>query len=552
MMKTLLPLLIATGWTGLVAQMPAQPPVNSTAPDVAAGETAPEQHPVQESAPTRPVLPVINVRPLDAEGSESVAGSPNPATFLVTHDLPPTETVRFLFRLGGTATEGADYVVSPSANIESSIFGRWFVFPPGQVETEIVITPVDDLLIEGEETVTLSLHTPPFNGVAEGAGTGGGAPADWVDSFGFRYGSSPAATVTIRSNDIEPPPFALVSLAATDATGSEVPPSAGADPAIFTLTRTGSNLGAVTVYYSFVELPIPIPLTSPIPVMAENGIDFDMPSGSVTFAEGATTAEIVIHPIFDSMVETTENVMIALLPSPLPTSDPGSYVIDQETTAVARIVDYAPSEIPVITMAANDAQAVEDPVTRRTGAIIVRRQGSTEQPITVPYLITGTAVNGVDYVALPGSVTFPAGSSGVLISIEPINDDLAEGTESVGLTLLPPPPDLNPPPYLVGSPARAGVAIRDHLRSANSPVIGPAPATPSLERLPDGTVILEKTIANPTATVFIIDASTDLVHWQEIGTVTATESFADFVDLLATDLPVRFYRMRSAAAPPIP
>jgi len=53
-----------------------------------------------------------------------------------------------------TATEGADYVALPALN---------FTLQPGQVSTNITITPIDDwILNEGTETVTLSLLPGPF------------------------------------------------------------------------------------------------------------------------------------------------------------------------------------------------------------------------------------------------------------------------------------------------------------------------------------------------------------------------------------------------------
>ncbi|HEX7862239.1 MAG TPA: Calx-beta domain-containing protein [Verrucomicrobiae bacterium] len=486
-------------------------------------------------------LPVINLYPLDAGAAEVPVGPQNMASFRVTHNFPPTATVSFLFTLGGTAREGDDYLALPASNMTSSLFGRWFTFPAGQSEAEMVIAPVDDLLVESDETVTLSLYTPPFNGAF-------GTPADWRDSFGFAYGSNSTAVVTILSDDTASTPFALVTIAATDATGSEIPPAFGArDPAVFTLTRTGSNLGAITVNYSFDELPGTFPPTLPIPVMARNGIDFETLSGSVTFAEGAATAEIVVHPIFDLLREASEYVKVTLQPSPLPASEPGSYVIDQNTTAVAHILNFASESIPTVTIAVNDPQAIEDNVLRRTGSITVTRQGSVDKAITVPYRISGTALNGVDYVTLPGFVTFPAGRRGALILIDPIKDNLREGVESVDLRLLAPPPGIYPPPYLVGNPGSAGVAIRDHLRwSANFASTGQV--TTSLERLPDGTFILGAPSLNVATTNYIVEASTDLVHWEEIGTANVIESFAEFVDANAANLPARFYRMRPAAS----
>jgi hypothetical protein len=494
---------------------------------------------------TQPALPIINIYALDAEGAEVPAMPPNIASFRVTHDLPPTETVSFLFTLRGTAQEGEDYFVTPESNIMSSLFGRWFTFPSGENEAVIVITPMNDFLIEGDETVTFSLYTPPFNGFNEG----GGSFSEWRDSFGFSYGSNWTATITITSDDTAAPPFALVTIEATDVNASKIPPGLGAnDPAVFTLTRSGSNLSAITVNYSLLELPPSFPMVLPIPVMAKNGGDFETLSGSVTFAEGATTAQIVVNPIFDLLAGPSKYVRIVLQPSELPVSDAGGYALDQNTTAIAYILNYAPPNVPTVTISANDPQAIEDNVIRRTGSIIVRRHGNTDDEIIVRYGISGTALSGVDYVALPGFVTFPPGVSGVLILIDPIDDNIPEGPEGVGLSLLAPSPEVYPPPYMVGNPSSAGVVIRDHLRwSADLPLVSPDPSARLIERLADGIIVLGERLESPKSD-FIVEASINLVDWEEIGSGNSIENFAEFVDVNAPDLPVRFYRMRSVAS----
>lgn len=55
--------------------------------------------------------------------------------------------------------------------------------------------------------------------------------------------------------------------------------------------------------------------------------------------------------------------------------------------------------------------------------------------VTVFYRLGGTASNGVDYTNIPGSVAVPANQT-ALVYIDPIADDLVEGTESVTLTIL--------------------------------------------------------------------------------------------------------------------
>jgi hypothetical protein len=122
---------------------------------------------------------------------------------------------------------------------------------------------------------------------------------------------------------------------------------------------------------------------------------------------------------------------------------------------------------PVATIRATDADASE-PGTN-TGQFTVYRSGDLITPLTVFYLVSGTASNGVDYAALPGSVTIPAGAALAPIKVEPIDDALAEGPEAVRLQLAPSPMVGPIEPYRIGVPSNAVVMIADNERPTNEP-----------------------------------------------------------------------------------
>ncbi len=50
---------------------------------------------------------------------------------------------------------------------------------------------------------------------------------------------------------------------------------------------------------------------------------------------------------------------------------------------------------------------------------------------TIPFTISGTATNGVDYTSIPNNVVVPAGQDSIAIVIHPLTDGLTEGTETV-------------------------------------------------------------------------------------------------------------------------
>ena len=106
---------------------------------------------------------------------------------------------------------------------------------------------------------------------------------------------------------------------------------------------------------------------------------------------------------------------------------------------------------PVITIAASDPTASE--VGPNTGAFTVTRTGSTAAPLTVSYMISGTATQS-DYIPLSGSVQIPAGALSALIVVTPVIDTLSENNETVAATIQP------STAYRVGVSANATVTIR--------------------------------------------------------------------------------------------
>lgn len=66
---------------------------------------------------------------------------------------------------------------------------------------------------------------------------------------------------------------------------------------------------------------------------------------------------------------------------------------------------------------------------------LTRGANNVSSPMTIPIQLSGTAVEGVDYTAIPNSVTFPAGVQTVQFSFDAIQDGLPEGQESIIITL---------------------------------------------------------------------------------------------------------------------
>jgi hypothetical protein len=94
---------------------------------------------------------------------------------------------------------------------------------------------------------------------------------------------------------------------------------------------------------------------------------------------------------------------------------------------------YTPPQVEII---ASDALAGEFG-TNTVRFTIVCPNGPNPRPLTVNYSVGGTAAPGVDYAALPGSITLPTGMTATNILVIPLRGDLLANEVSVTLTLTP-------------------------------------------------------------------------------------------------------------------
>jgi hypothetical protein len=119
------------------------------------------------------------------------------------------------------------------------------------------------------------------------------------------------------------------------------------------------------------------------------------------------------------------------------------YAIGVNGTAAVTVVDNDNATVVSVTTA---TASIEES-TSNAVVFQITRTGDTSQDLTVFYKVAGDAEPGVDYAGLPnydlsdyegqGSVTIPAGSSSVEVTVTPMADALAEGDESIIFTLSP-------------------------------------------------------------------------------------------------------------------
>jgi hypothetical protein len=466
-----------------------------------------------------PPLPVVTIHATDPMASETTGDS---GQFTLYRTGPTNNLLYVWCEFTGSASNGVDHVRLPY-NV---------VIPAGSASATITVTPIDDNLIEGAESVVATLYHPPFAGP--------------FPDF-YTIGSPSNAVVTIQDNDPLPNPYQpIVTIEATDAHTPELGVLTIIDPGVFTVYRAGNTTATLHVQYR-------------IEGTASNGLDYATISNILIIPAGETSARIVINPRHDNFPEGTETVTlrlqepfcIAIYPPP-----PDCYRVGTPGAATVYIADDdAPTNVtPIVTITASDSVASEGTNCYRwpgwptplpanycgtnTATFFVRRTGTTNSSLTVHYRIGGTASNGVDYAALSGTVVIRAGERIASINLVPVDDALREGIETVVLNpyVLSPTSPL-PPPYLIGNPTRAAAIIVDNDL--------PRPLTGALS---DRCFHITRPGAN--GSWWRIECSTDLLSWMPLSTNQVTDGALHFVDPDAADLAKRFYRAVPEADPP--
>ena len=363
-----------------------------------------------------PPPPVVTVVASDPDATEIPEVPPwlgmlqmsDPAVFTVRRTGSTAPPLVVFYRVGGTAENGVDY---------DRLAGRVMI-PSGAESAQISVFPIDDGLVEGTETVELTLVPP----------------REFPDAY--QTGSPGSATALIHDNDEKP----------------DVPPG---------VKIVSPSDGAVFV----------APASVKVSARAEDS------DGWVRFVEFFAGD----HRL------GVAGVLMPDIPFELTWSNapPGDYKLTAKATdnvGATGVSDPVTIHVtgtppPVVTVVASDPDASE--IGPDTGTFTVSRTGPTNSELNVFFHVGGTAKPGVDYKALSGHVTIPAGTSSTDITVTPIPDvdTTVETNETVEVRLVPPilprddpsGPIPWPLPYVLGFPSNAVVNIAESGLITNPP-----------------------------------------------------------------------------------
>jgi len=294
------------------------------------------------------------------------------ATITVQRTGPTTSAVSVQYATSdGTALAGADYTATAGT----------LSLGPAVVKKTFTVPITDDPLIEGDETVTLTLSNPA-----------GGAV----------LGARSTALLTIRTDN------SVLQLSAVSYSVSEAAKSVA-----ITVTRSGSTAGTATVAYA----------TSNGTALA--GLDYGVAAGTLTFTPGVAKKSFSIPILGDTLFEASETFNLSL------SGPAGEALLGAKTAALVTIGDNDVAgklALGAVSYSASELGPI--------ATISVKRSGGVASGVSVDYSATpGTAVDGANFVASSGTLVFGTGETSKTFSVLILDDQAAAGNKTVNLSL---------------------------------------------------------------------------------------------------------------------
>ena len=270
--------------------------------------------------------------------------------------------------------------VTAIANVDYTPVAGTLTFAAGETQKSILVSVIGDTLNEASETFVVNLSNSTNGTIATAQGTG---------------------TIT---NDDSVVTVSIGDLTVTEGTG-------GTTTAQVPVTLSAAAGQTVSVGYT---------MTAGSATTA----DYTNATGTVTFAPGVTSQTIPINIVTDTIFEANETFTVTLR-TPVNTTI-------ARTAATVTIVNDDP--IPQISV--NSVTANEGNTGTVSASFTVTLSNPSSSVITVNYATADdTAVAGLDYTAVSGTLTYTAGQTSKTVTVQVIGDTIDELNETFRLNL---------------------------------------------------------------------------------------------------------------------
>lgn len=290
------------------------------------------------------------------------------------------------------------------------------------------------------------------------------------------------ATRTVRAQFEDP--FGNVSAPVSDSIFVDTTPP---PPVRFALTET--NLTERTANLTF-QVLLDYPMLREVRVdyvtrelTAQAGADFEPVAGTLIFAPGATNQAVNVRVLEDTLVELDEQFQVVLTNGV--DTVPGPPVT----------VTLRDNDLPTVRLAAERFTVNEGAGQARLGVVL---SAATGWAVSVGWAATnGTAIAGLDYVAMSGRLEFAPGQTQQELVIPVLDDALDEPTETVEVRLF------NPTNAVLVAPAQAVLEILDN----DPPTVNFSAAAYTVNE-GAGSVTLPVTLSKPSPQTVFVDYAT--------------------------------------------
>lgn len=261
-------------------------------------------------------------------------------------------------------------------------------FAENELSKSVTMTLKGDTVVESGESYTITLSSP---------------------SIGSTIGTA-TATTTITDDDTN-----YVLVAPSDVHEGHTGETTNV---VFAVNRTGIATQAGSVHWA-------VQGTSDL-----NNADFvsgTLPSGDLSFTAGATQAFITLAVKGDVLLESDETIRV-LLSSPTGGSISGT----DGDKSMTLLSDDDSFSISTTTAKVFEGHTGANP----TVVYAINRTGSLDFDRVIDYAITGTGIDSSDLLTpLTDHITFAAGATQVLLTVQIQADTVTEGDETMTVTL---------------------------------------------------------------------------------------------------------------------
>ena len=285
------------------------------------------------------------------------------------------------YSVTGSASQGPDFSIPGSVTIAV-----------GASDATIDVTVSNDSNLENTEFVTVSLLTP-------------------VSTGSVTIGSGSIASLSIT--DVEPTTATITAISPgtiSEATTVDTPQW------LVSLSNVNNTGAPITVNYSV------LPGST-----ADDPADYNFLSGSVTIADGQSTAQVLLSAKEDSIVEANETIILQL------NNTNHASVTYSSTPATVTIVDNDSATVSIAPQGGPSFAESADPV------FVVSLSKPASSPTIVTYTLgtgaTPAATPGLDFVSPTGTVSFGIGVVSAFITVDVSDDILLESSEKLVVSL---------------------------------------------------------------------------------------------------------------------